>query len=207
MSAGYWSVQRRRRWPYVAVAVVAAVIGVGVGFVLDQGGGTAGGGGSAAAGAGPCPAPRSQDGAIKAAVCFDTMLYRLEGQPEDQAASQLQTAVANPASADRLATLVSQGVPQGGRAAPGVLTVNVGNYDDQTSQVFLWVATARAARPDAGNSNPASATAGSWTTDSVVVSWSGDRWALTDVSRQDTAPPAGNRNLQPTWAGAPYASR
>lgn len=206
MSASYWSVPRRRRWPIVVVAVVGAGVGIGAGFLLDRSG-PATAGGSAATGTGPCPADRSQDGAVKAAVCYDTLLYRLEGQGADEVSSQLQAAVANPAAVDRLATVISRGVPQGGRAAAGVLTVNLGTYDDQTSQVFLWVATARSARPGAGNTDPASVTAAAWTTDTIVLSWSGDRWALTDASRQDTAPPAGNRNLEPTWSGAPYASR
>jgi hypothetical protein len=212
VSTGYgtWPGQRRRRGRIVGAAVAVLVVGVAAGVVIGRAsapaaGGLAAGGPAADQGAGPCPAAASQDGAIKAAVCYDALLYRLEGQPEGQVRSQLQAAVANPAAVDRLVTLISRGVPQGGRAAAGVLTVHVDDYGQDSAQVFLWTAVARSAKPGSGDTDAVVDAA--WTRDAVEIDWVSGRWALTNVTRTDRTPPSGSTSLDSSWPGAPYALR
>ena len=189
------------------LAVLALALGLAAGVAVGRWTGDEGPAATGDGGAGPCPAPRSPEGAVRAAVCFDVLLYGLEGRPQGEQRAGLAGALANPAAVDRFLALLAAGAPAGGRAAAGVLTTRPEAYREDTTQVFLWVAVARVADPLAGTSDPASVTSATWSTDAVVVTWDGRRWALGDVDRAGTAPPAGGRNLAPDWSGAPYARR
>lgn len=194
-----------RRWWLLAVAGGVA-LGLAGGLVI---GGptrpaTVGPGPVGGAGSGPCPAARSADGATRAAVCYVTLLYRLEGQPDAVVREQLR-AVAVAGAQQRLARLVGGGVPVGGRAAAGVLTVRLDSYGEQSAQVFVWAAVARSAKPGSPDSD--AVVAAVWFTEAVVVDWAGDRWMLGEVGRSATPPPAGSTNLAADWRPPSYAER
>ena len=201
----------RGRVGLAAALVLGLVLGVAAGVAIARRSGSGGPAASGDPGRSQCPAQRTADGAVTAAVCLSTLLYRLEGRPAELLRTELSGAAANPAAVERLVQLVQQGTPAGGRAAAGVLTVRLGDYrDDGTqavAQVFVWVASARVADPAAGTSDSASATTAAWSTDAVLLRWTGDRWALAEVERTPTAPPAGARNLGTDWIGVPHGHR
>jgi hypothetical protein len=204
--SGSWPGQRRRTWPLAAAAVIALVAGLAAGVLLGRRSNDAfGSPAGPSRGSGPCPAPQSPDGAVRAAVCYDVLLYRLEGQSQPVTRERLLAAVTNPAAVDRLVALVGRGAPSGGRAAAGVLTVRLDSYRAQSAQVFAWTSVARSARPGVADSDVA--VDATWSTDAVVVEWTGGRWGLSDADRSDTAPPEGNPNLARAWMDAPYADR
>jgi hypothetical protein len=150
----------------------------------------------------PCRTAFSANGAARAAACLTVLMYQLEGSPEPLLRDRIGRLAAGEAAAARLASLVDRGVPAGGRAAAGVLSVHVDMFSEQVAQVFLWTAVARSTKSGSPDSD-AIVEAG-WFTETMLLNWSGDHWTLAQLSRTVTAPPSGSPNLGRDWQEPSY---